>query len=233
MKFFDKKRAIFMGLFVILGLVTLQIKLSNLVGSKVSFTVFDAFGPTAGAFLGPLGGTAAVLLMQVFNFFIHGARVVDAGTYIRFIPPLFAVLYFSRKTKLNILIPLLAIVSFNVNPVGRSVWYYSLYWLIPIVCYFWRDRSLLTKSLGATFTAHAVGGAIWIHVFALPKAVWVGLIPIVAAERLLFAVGIAVMYVLINNLVNVLVQKRFLPEGLPVNPKYVFGKPVHKEPIHG
>lgn len=218
-----------MGFFVILGLIALQIKLSNLAGSRVSFTAFDAFGPTAGAFLGPLGGAAAVLLMQVFNFLLHGAVVVDVGTYVRFIPPIFAAIYFSRKSKYNVLIPILAIISFNIDPVGRSVWYYSAYWLIPIVCYFWQDQSILAKSLGATFMAHAVGGAIWIHVFSLPKAVWVGLIPVVAAERLLFALGIALTYVVLNNLLNVLVRKKFLPEGLPINQKYIFGKTADNE----
>lgn len=220
MNLFNKKTAVFIGLFVIVGLAVMQIKLSNLAGSKVSFTGFDFFGPSAGAFLGPVAGAAAVLLMQVLNFFIHGAVASDLGTYIRFIPPLFAVIYFSRKTKLNILIPILAIASFNLNPVGRSVWYYSLFWLIPVMCYFWQDRSLLIKSLGATFMAHAVGGAIWIHAFSLPKAVWVGLIPVVAAERLLFALGIAASYVVLNNLVSVLTEKKILPQGLPVDRKY-------------
>ena len=218
----DKKTSVFIGLFIVLGLVALQFKLSNLAGSKVSFTVFDAFGPMAGAFLGPIFGALSVFLMQAINFLIHGAFAADWGTYVRFIPPLFAAMYFGKRTKLNIWVPLLAIVSFNIDPVGRSVWYYSLFWLIPIICYFWQERLLLARSLGATFMAHAVGGAIWIHAFALPKAVWIGLIPVVAMERLLFAAGIALSYLVLNNVINLLVEKKLLSAGLTLDPRYLW-----------
>lgn len=218
----NKKQVAFIGLFVVLGIVSLQIKLSNLAGSQVSFTGFDFFSPGAGAFLGPVVGAVAVFLMQLFNFFIHGAKSSDIGTYIRFLPPLFAAIYFAKKTKFNILVPIVAIIAFNLNPTGRSVWYFSFYWLIPVICYFWQDRSLLARSLGATFTAHAVGGAIWIYAFALPKAVWVGLIPVVAMERLLFAAGIAATYVVMTNLVNILVEKKVLSDSLKIDQKYVW-----------
>ncbi|MBI3952823.1 MAG: hypothetical protein HY336_02610 [Candidatus Doudnabacteria bacterium] len=217
----NKKTVVFIILFMVLGLISMQIKLTHLAGSKASFTGFDAFAPVAGAFLGPIFGAISVLLMEAANFLIHGGQTHDAGTLIRFIPPIFATIYFARKTKWNFLIPLLAIVSFNLSPVGRSVWFFSLYWLIPVACYFWQDKSILVKSLGATFTAHAVGGAIWIHAFALPKIVWLGLIPVVAAERLLFTLGIVAAYLLMNNLVNILVKKKIIPEGLPINSKYL------------
>ncbi len=217
----NKKQAVFIGLFFVLGLVALQLKLSNLAGFKVSFTGFDFFSPGAGAFLGPIGGAIAVLAMQVVNFVLHGSVVAGSVTFIRFVPPVFAAIYFGRKSKLNIIVPMLAIVAFNLSPVGRSVWYYSLYWLIPVICYFWQDRFLLARSLGAAFMAHAVGGAIWIYAFNLPKAVWVGLIPVVAMERLVFALGIAATFVVMNNLVSILVEKRILPETSPVNQKYL------------
>ena len=130
-------------------------------------------------------------------------------------------MYFSKRTKLNYIIPILAIISFNLNPVGRSAWLYSMYWLIPIVCYFFQERFLFAKALGSTFTAHAVGGAIWIWVFHLPQAVWLALIPVVAMERLTFAVGITVTYLVFNNVLNFLVQKKIVNWGFLINPKYV------------
>jgi hypothetical protein len=85
-----------------------------------------------------------------------------------------------------------------------------------------RDRFLLARALGATFSAHAVGGAAWIWTFSLPAAVWNSLIPVVVAERLLFALGIAASYVLVNNLLYVLEQKRVLKLGFSIDQKYLF-----------
>ena len=212
-------------MFTLLGFAALQIPLTHLVGSKVTFTVFDVFAPTAGGFLGGISGAIAVLLMQLLNFVWHGAHIQDAGTVIRFFPMLFGVLYFSRKQRLNLIIPLLAIIAFNLHPIGRSVWVYSLFWVIPVICYFFQDRFLLARSLGATFTAHAVGGALWIYFFALPKAVWLSLIPIVIKERIVFAVGIALTYVVCNNVLNYVDKKNILPFRLPVQERYVW-KPL-------
>lgn len=217
-----KKKVLFVLLFAVLGFIALQVKLTNLVGSGVNFTLFDAFAPIAGGFLGSWLGVVAVLLMQIFNFVVHGANVVDAGTIVRFIPALFAALYFAKKSRLNIIVPVIAIIAFILNPIGQSVWYFSLFWLIPIAAYFVREKSLIAKSLGATFSAHAVGGAIWIWVFKLPAAVWIGLIPVVAAERLLFTMGIAVSYLVVNNVLAILVKKEWVKYSLPVNQKYVW-----------
>ena len=218
----NKKQWLFVGLFSLLGLLALQVPLTHLSGSKATFTLFDAFGPIATGFIGTLPGLLAVLLMQLANFVLHGAKVLDAGTIIRFFPMLFAALYFGRNSKLNFIIPALAIVAFNLNPIGRSAWVYSMYWLIPIACYFLYQNSLLARSLGATFTAHAVGGAMWVWAFNLPKTAWLALIPVTAIERGVFALGIAATYVVMNNILNFLVQKKFVKyEGL-VNQKYVF-----------
>ena len=45
-----KKLWFFLG-FTTLGIVALQVPLTQLAGSSVKFTLFDAFGPIAGAFL--------------------------------------------------------------------------------------------------------------------------------------------------------------------------------------
>ncbi|TSC78110.1 MAG: Uncharacterized protein G01um101433_397 [Parcubacteria group bacterium Gr01-1014_33] len=219
--YFHRRNLLFIVIFALLGLGALQVPFTRLAGSRVSFTLFDFFGPIAAGFIGTIPGIIAVALMQFFNFLLHGAEVVDAGTIIRFFPMLFAALYFGRKGKLNVLIPLIAIAVFNLHPVGRSVWYYSLYWLIPIACHFFRDRSLVARSLGATFTAHAVGGALWIWAFHLPKPVWVSLIPVVAMERILFTFGIAGAYVILNNLLYLLTEKKVVNLEFLINRKYV------------
>jgi hypothetical protein len=215
------RKSFFILIFALLGLAALQVKLTVLQGSKATFTLFDAFAPIAGSFLGSIPGVIAVFLMQLFNFFVHGAKVLDAGTLVRFIPALFATLYFAKKRTLNVVVPVLAIIAFNINPVGRSAWLISLYWLIPVACYFLYEKSIFARALGATFTAHAVGGAIWVWTFHLSKAVWLGLIPVVAVERLMFTVGIVISYVAVNNIVDALARKQIIKYQLTINPVYL------------
>jgi hypothetical protein len=218
----NKKTLWFAVLFIILGFIALQIPATQLAGSGAKFTLFDAFAPIAGGFLGSVPGAISVLLMQLVNFAVHGFHTVDQGTIIRLFPVLFAAIYFGRKNALNLIVPILAILSFNLNPVGREVWYYSLFWLIPVAAYFYQERSLIVRALGATFAAHAVGGAIWIWTFHLPKAVWVSLIPIVAMERLMFAAGIVVSYLVMNNVLNWINSKNIVSYKFPVNNRYVW-----------
>lgn len=220
-KHLTRKNLYFVVIFTVVGFIALQIPVAQLAGSAAKFTIFDAFAPMTGAFIGSIPAVIAVLLMHSFNFFAHGAHIQDVGIIIRFFPMLFAVLYFARKGKLNILVPLIAIVVFLMHPIGREVWYFSLFWTIPIFAYFLRDRFLFARALGATFSAHAVGGAAWIWAFALPVSVWNSLIPVVFAERLLFALGIMASYVLVNNLLYALQQKRILNLGFSVDHKYL------------
>ncbi|MBI4049787.1 MAG: hypothetical protein HY395_03180 [Candidatus Doudnabacteria bacterium] len=198
----SRKKILFILLFVAFGVLALNIKLSNLAGSTATFTLFDSFAPISGAFLGTTWGVVSVIAMQFVNFLLHGSANFDAGFAIRLIPTAFAVIYFSRNTKFNILIPLLAMIAFISHPIGRTVWVYSLLWLIPVITYFFSEKSLVARSLGATFTAHAVGGALWIWAFNLPREVWLSLIPVVIIERLLFAAGIAVSFLAVKKLLE-------------------------------
>jgi hypothetical protein len=198
------KKSIFFIIFVVLGTLALNVKLSQIAGSKVSFTLFDSLAPIAGQFLGSVGGVIAVLIMQINNLLLHGNW--DPANILRIIPTLFAVVYFSSGSKWNLVVPTIAIIFFILHPIGQTVWYYSAFWLIPILLYPHRNN-LLAKSLGATFSAHSVGGVLWLYFFNLPKEIWIGLIPIVIIERLLFASGITINYILINKLVTVLSRR--------------------------
>lgn len=223
----SKKKILFTVIFAGLTLVALQVPLNKLVGSSAKFTLFDSFGPIATAFVGTLPGIIAVFLAQAANFLIHGAEVLDAGTIIRFFPMLFAAWYFSKARKINIVIPILAIIAFNLHPIGRSAWYYSSFWLIPIAAEFLREKSLLARTLGATFTAHAVGGAAWVWAFGLSKEIWTGLIPVVIMERGMFALGICVTYLAMNNILAVLDNRQVINAKNLVNEKFVWKKFLH------
>ncbi len=211
-----QKRILFLSLFTLVGFLSLQIPFNKLAGSNVSFTLFDFFGPIAGAFLGPIFGIISIFTVMVTNNIVKDVPWTT-GTIIRLFPTLFAVYYFAVITKKGsgkwiLAIPVLAIMAFLAHPNGRQVSYYPLmFWLIPLIAYRFRNN-LFMKSLGSTMTAHAVGGAAWIWAFNLKASVWNGLIPVVISERLLFAAGIAVSFIVMKYIMNILIQKGVLPK---------------------
>lgn len=97
-------------------------------------------------------------------------------------------------------------IAFNLNPIGRSAWQYSLFWLIPIGTHFFH-KNLFVRSLGATFTAHAVGGALWVWAFGLTREMWLALIPQVMIERTLMTIGISLSFVLGTQILKALAKK--------------------------
>lgn len=211
-----KKKLIFISLFTIVGFITLQIPFNKVIGSNVSFTLFDFFGPMAGAFLGPVLGIGSVFAVEIVNLFIKQTPLTT-GSVIRLFPTLFAVYYFAviakkgSQGKWILAVPILCILIFIVHPIGRQVAYYPLiFWWIPIAAYFKRNN-LFLKSLGATFTAHAVGSTAFLWALNLPVQVWQNLPPIVASERLLFATGIAASYIAVKYTLSFLASKKILP----------------------
>lgn len=188
-----KENLIFIAVFTVFGLIALQVPFTTVLGSGSKFTLYDFLAPSTGAFIGTFPGIVSVFFMQIINILIHGGKIADLSGFIRLIPILFAVFYFAKKRTINIFIPALAIIIFNLHPIGRSAWQYSMFWLIPIAAHFFR-KNLFVRSLGATFTAHAVGGALWVWAFGLSKTVWLALIPQTAMERVLMASGITLFY---------------------------------------
>lgn len=192
----SQKQIIFLPIFVILGLVALQIPFSQILGSTQKFSLFDFFGPTTGKFLGPTLGIISVLLVKILEVVVAG-KAFDLTTLIRLLPMSLAALYFGSHSAKKGLIAALCLLAFILHPIGREVWYFSLYWLIPIFASFNKER-LSFKALGSTFTAHAVGSVSFLYAFQLPAQVWHNLIPIVFYERMTFAAGIWVSFFLFN-----------------------------------
>jgi len=217
----NKQKVWFVVLFAVLGFLALQMPVAKLEGSKAAFTLFDLFAPIATGFLGSLWGVIAVAGMELINIIVRGWRVFDTVMVVRLITPLFAALYFGRKSLLNVFIPLVAIAIFWIMPQSRGAWYFALLWLIPVAMYFLQERFLLARALGATFTAHAVGGALWALFNPLPASLWHSLMPIVIKERAIFALGIAVSYLVMNNILA-LVAKKVPRVAVMVNQKYAW-----------
>jgi len=210
-KIFTKKRIFFIAIFTFLVLIGKQINFSPLVGADNQFfTLFQFFGPIAGGFLGPVFGVIAVLFAELIDFFIVG-KETNLINLLRLSPMIFAAYYFGTKKKnLSILVPIIAITAFVLHPVGREVWFFTLFWTIPIIGKLLPRKyssNVLVKSYGATFTAHSVGGALWIWTVPMAAGQWIALIPIVFVERFLFGAGIAVSYVVFNVLFDKVLDK--------------------------
>ena len=230
-KLFSKKRIIFLLLFVIMVFIGNRINFSALIGAENQFfTLFQFFGPIAGSFLGPFFGIISVLGAELVDFLLAG-KIFTLVNVIRLTPMLFAAYYFgTKKKKLSIIIPLIAMAIFILHPIGRQVWFFLLYWTIPIIVKILPKKysdNVLLKSLGATFTAHSVGGAAWIWTVPMTASQWIALIPVVAYERLLFAGGIAGSYVILNTVLDKLVEKfkwKIPTDILHINKNYLLSK---------
>src|SRR3989338_7397636 len=113
-----RHKLVFIILFSLLGFLAMQVPFSKLVGAEnIRFSLFDFYGPIAGAFIGSLWGVSTVVIIQLINWAVNGFAM-DAGTMIRFFPMLFAVLYFARKSKLALLVPVAAMIAFWAHPEG-------------------------------------------------------------------------------------------------------------------
>ena len=211
-KLITVKGFVFLLIFSALVLIGDQINFSKLIGAENQFfTLFQFFGPVAGYFLGPVVGVLSVLIAEIGSFFLSD-KTFEPVNLLRLLPMLFAAWYFgTKKDKISILIPAAAIFLFILHPVGRQAWVYSLFWTIPIIIKLLPARigqRIFLRSLGATFTAHSVGGIIWCYsVKTMTPAAWMALIPLVIVERLLFASGISISFLVLNYVLDKLDDK--------------------------
>lgn len=204
------KKTLFLAAFVALGFGAMQVPFSQLLGAQnLKFSLFDFYGPIAGAFFSSAIGFITVFVMQLINWAWHGFNF-DLITLLRFLPMLAAVLYFSRKSKLILLIPGVAMIMFWAHPEGRGAWYYALYWTIPFLAYLAPTKYMFARAIGATFTAHCIGSVIFLYALGLKSAVWAGLMPIVWKERVLMAIGITVTFYIFNSVLSWLVNRKHI-----------------------
>ncbi|OIP96481.1 hypothetical protein AUK40_04930 [Candidatus Wirthbacteria bacterium CG2_30_54_11] len=187
---------------VALGFVALQIPFTHIIGTTRSFTLFDLLAPAMGALWGMTVGLASVLFINLFNLVMTGDY--STGALIRLVPVLFGVYYFARRSRASAWVGIVCMVLFIAHPVGRQAWMYSLYWLIPLFTQLLGRKNAALSALGATFTQHAVGGVAFLYAYSFTPAYWKALIPVVAGERLVLAIGITVSYVVLQSVVSAL-----------------------------
>lgn len=215
--------ALFLCLFLAASLAAYRLNFSSVLGTEnQNFTFFQFFGPVAGAFLGPFVGAFIVLITEIINTAVLGSTLTLFGV-LRFSTLMFAAIYFggaARHVRLAAVVPLLCMALFIMHPIGGGAWVYSLYWLIPAIALVF-PRNLLLKSFGATFTAHAVGSTLFLYSFPTTSAFWLGLIPTVAFERTMFAIGIAASFIALNFVLAKM--EHILPQGIvKLNNEYSF-----------
>ncbi|MCX6722599.1 MAG: hypothetical protein NT094_00850 [Candidatus Staskawiczbacteria bacterium] len=223
----DKRKILFLAIFTILGLIAFQVVVNKIVGSSQNFTLFELLGPTGGTFLGPILGAISVFFVRALNVIILHQKL-DLLTVIRFLPMMLAAVYFGIKTKKTAIIFPICIALFLLNPIGRQAWMYSMIWLIPFFATFFNKRRIL-KSLGATFTAHAVGSVIFLYTFGLTPAMWIALIPVVFIERGVFTLGIWTSCLVLNNVLDKLTNLKMVSFLKPlVNENYLISQKFFK-----
>jgi len=179
-------------------------KVSFVVGSQmIWFSATNAVLPLAGAFGGIMGCGLVFLLRQLIHLFFF--KTVSLSFLAFCIPGFFASLYWATNHfAIKLLLPVACIGLFVIHPIGAQAFVYSLYWLIPVVLYFVPQRSLFLQALGSTFIAHAVGSVIWLYTVPMTATMWMGLMPIVLFERILFALGMVIAHYMLSTVLGMI-----------------------------
>jgi len=186
------------------------LKINFIVGSQLAhFSAVSIVTPLVGLFSGVAGCWVLLLIKMALRLLYSPLGSFQILAF--YVPGLCASLYLaSSHIMVRLILPIVCMILFIIHPVGYASFAYALYWLIPIVLYFMRKKSFFLQALGSTFTAHAVGSVIWLYTVPMSSVLWLGLIPIVIVERLLFASGITITYMVFCNLSNRLRNVNFL-----------------------
>lgn len=204
-----RKVALLSGLLLLASFLKLsfsQVKLLHVAGSRsFYFSAFCIMAPLLGRFVGLRGAGLVFLITKLLRFLIFGSLFCITGG----IPSLLAAASWSLKAKesqrnkifsfgLTVLFPLVCLALFVIHPSVQAGWWYGLYWLIPVLLYLGvgfgvLSQSLFVTALQSTFIAHAAGSLLWCYLVPTSPEGWLALIPVVAAERLVFASGMVLV----------------------------------------
>jgi hypothetical protein len=190
---YSKRSVMFFASCIVLSILSL-IKIATIKGT---YTLFFSGLNWVGPLIGLYGGFYAALALFLVR---TGIRAALAGGWFLnplalHIPTLCASWYLIyRSTAVRVGIPFLCVVLFNIHPVGQQAWFYSLYWVIPMVIHYLPRTTFFIEALGSTFTAHSVGTVVWLYCLSMSPEMFAMLMPIVIFERLLFASGITLVH---------------------------------------
>ena len=214
-----EKKHVFILLLLVFSYLASYFKISFALGSyKFFFSGINAFAPLLGLFSSGVG-LFLIPLFLIWKFtkaMTFGIPTLVATWCWASLPDEKVVLVNRKKHLmlkcfdflLRVLLPLTAMLVFILHPVGRHAFLYSFYWLIPVVIYFvqkFKNRkkhlmllnsetlNVFLSALSITFVSHAVGSIMWLYFVPLTAAQWLGLIPVVFVERLMFASGMSLV----------------------------------------
>jgi hypothetical protein len=166
------------------------LKLSAIQGSASFFSFSHCVLPLISLLFGLNG---SIVLVAIMGFLKYAGFLTC--TYFG-LPTFAASLCWVTNSRLVRLgIPMLCMALFIAHPVGFAAMPYTFYWFIPMICVFFSERNKFLTALSSTFVAHAVGSVMHLYfVNSMTSAEWLSLIPRVAIERLVFALGMYVVY---------------------------------------
>ncbi len=179
---------------VILLQIVSHFKVNCVFGSQIAiFSGINFFGPLLGIWLGmPLAVGLLIGRAFIKSFFMSNFLFTPLAYHI---PTICASTFFLPGKRLfKIMIPLLCMFLFIIHPVGQQAFWYSAFWLIPMVLAFIPERSLFLTALGSTFTAHAVGSVLWLYWVPMSAETFALLMPIVLFERIVYASGMVIIH---------------------------------------
>ncbi|MBY0109985.1 MAG: hypothetical protein K2X90_02635 [Candidatus Babeliaceae bacterium] len=172
--------------------------LSKIIGYRLSFfSMSQLVTPILALHITSTELIGLTTLRTLFHLLMYPASGILGVLY--HLPTLVGALYFKASfddtSKIaRIVAPLVCMALFVSTSVGSQAWAYSFFWLTPFLISLIPHRSLFLSSLASTFMAHAVGSVLFIVSTPMIPAFWLGLIPLVAFERSMFAAGITALY---------------------------------------
>jgi len=195
----------FFSAFLFLALT--KIKIWSILGTKSKFSLSVFFGPTLAKIFGIKIGTEIIILTYLIGLVLGLYKIKALKDIFTFFPIIFAGIYFSKifkGEKKLVIIPSTCILFFILHPIGREVWFYSGFWLIPILISLFKEKldkilkipifKIYGYSLGSAFCDHALGSVIYLYLLKIPSHFWVQAIPLTVLERLVIAAGIEICY---------------------------------------
>jgi hypothetical protein len=191
----------------VLFLFLTKIKFGPILGTEMKFSASVFLGPTLAKIFGVDYGTGIIILTHLIGIVTRVYKIKALKDYFTFFPIIFAGIYFSKifkGEKRLILIPSICILLFVLHPIGRTVWFYSGFWLIPIFISLFKEKidkilkfpvlKIYGYSLGTAFVDHAIGSTIYLYLLKIPSKFWIAAIPLTIIERLMIAAGIGLCF---------------------------------------
>ncbi|MEX0849278.1 MAG: hypothetical protein WD055_03545 [Candidatus Dependentiae bacterium] len=186
-------------------------KLSLIVGvDNFSFSLSHCLLPLLGSLFGVTGCFALFSSLFAVRFISGALHFAYCG-----VPTLCASLAWTRYARLlNLFIPAVAMILFVAHPVGSQAMAYACFWFIPMIIALFKLNNRFFTALASTFLAHAVGSVMHLYVVnSMTPAAWMQLIPVVALERLIAAMGMYVVitsaHMLLNFVVHAVKSKQY------------------------